>query len=151
MFRKIYSKKTYLAIISVAIIIAGSFLIWQKNRTPKNQPDEVMANSQKATDKYNQLLVRITNPGEEGDGDIITIGGETHEWGKMEKIKFLIVTIPVLTAEEKAEFAKEEDGRKIYRVAYEKFLTPEEIQKIKAQKEGLEKYVLISKGDVVKR
>lgn len=140
------------AILAAALVAAGIFgyqKFWS-GKAPATQ-EEVLGNSQKASDKYDQLLVRVTGLGEAGDGDIITIGGETHEWGRMEKIKFLIVTIPVLTSEEKAEFVKEEDGQKAYRVAYEKFLSPEEIAKIKAQKEGLEKDVLIGTGDVVKR
>jgi hypothetical protein len=150
--------KTYkiAGLLLTVVLIAGAFWIWQKNKIEKESVqekagEEMLGNSQKASDKYNQLLVRVTGPGEEGDGDIITIGGETHEWGRMEKIKFLIVTIPALSQEEKTEFAKEEDGKKIYRVAYEKFLSAEEIVKIKAQKEGLEKPVLIGKGDIVKR
>lgn len=144
-------KKFYLAIVAIIVIVVGAFVIWQKNRIPNDQEEEILANSQKASDKYSQLLVWITDPGQEGDGDIITIGGETHEWGRMEKIKFLIVAIPVLSKEEKIEFMKQEDGKKVYRVAYEKFLSPEEIAKIKAQKEGLDKYILIKKGDIVKK
>lgn len=136
---------------SAVVLVAVGIFSYQKFWGGKAVSEEVLGNSQKASDKYNQLLVRITEPGQEGDGDIITIGGETHEWGRMEKIKFLIVTIPVLSKEEKAEFVREENGQKIYRVAYEKFLSAEEIQKIKAQKEGLDKHVLISKSDIVKR
>jgi hypothetical protein len=150
MFKK-YSK---IGIILLIILFAGCFWGYQKfwsNSPEKNKTEEkLLGNSQKVTDKFNQLLVKISASGEADDGDIITIGGETHEWGKMEKIKFLIVTIPVLSETEKADFLKVENGKKIYRVAYEKFLTPEEIEKIKTEK-GLEKYTLISKDDIIKR
>ena len=144
-----------LYILGAIIIVAGGIFGYQKFYTNKVTTEktevEVLGNSQKATDKYNQLLIKIAESGEEDDGGIITIGGETHEWGRMEKIKFLIVTIPAISLEEQAEFTKAEDGKKVYRVAYENFLTPEEIEKIKIGKEGLGKDILISKENIVKR
>lgn len=120
------------------------------------------------TAEYSQLLINI-NPGQKEDGDIVVIEKDSHEWGKMEKIKFLIARIPELTDAEKTEFLSvDENGGKLYKVDYPKFLTADEIAKLTQKKVDFslsrpdgtanvfraitgEQYPVISKEDIIKK
>lgn len=118
--------------------------------------------------EYDQLLINI-NPGQKDDGDIVVIEDKNHEWGRMEKIKFLIARIPQLTDAEKTEFLSvDEKGEKLYKIDYSKFLTADEMARL-ARKETAfslsrqdgtanvfraitgEQYPIINKKDIVKK
>lgn len=91
------AKKIYIAVIAVAILIAGFFIFWEKNQTPQ-QPtlQEAGKIGELAT---NKLMVQIENPkgnaedikGRFERGDIVLIFLANHQFSLAEKEGFLIL------------------------------------------------------------
>ncbi len=123
--------------------------------------------------EYDQILIKVGESGggagSHKDGDIVVIKGDDQKWGRMEKIKFLIVRVPKLTDEEKAEFAAaDEDGLRLYGIDYTKFLTDDEVIMLRRKTAAFtlsrganadnafylttgEQYPVIGKDDIVKK
>lgn len=100
-----YHKKIILVILSAAILIVGSVLIWQKNKTPKEPTlQEASKMGELATHK---LLVQIENPkGKAEDlaeryerGDIVLIFPSEHQFSLAEKEGFLILQMDLTPAQ----------------------------------------------------
>jgi len=153
------------AVVALVFLIGGI----GASKDSSNSPKEEVA----VVTEYDQLLIKVgesgSGAGSSKDGDIIVIKGSDQKWGRMEKMKFLIVRVPKLTDEEKAEFATaNEDGLRIYGVDYTKFLTEDEVNTLRQKTAAFslaretnaanvfyattgEQYPIISKEDIAKK